>query len=206
MQTKISYEKGRILLTGAAADGSPLRLANLELFEGTGCWALTDVRLAPHQVPSEYSAGHSAESFQAVFVPENDRQREIARRLLRRYREDADGSIRWCTFDGIVRGYAHVNGVRPPNSTDFHDCGYFSRREGIAQLREMQNWWAHYSGDPKYAKIDNPNLQLTSSQLQLEVHLRTLAKVGHVPPSADSSGATSVDRTLSTLQDTGSSP
>jgi hypothetical protein len=147
-------------------------LARMELFEGTGCWRLSDMRLKRQIVHlSKYSSSIGAEHYHATFKPKNHKEGDLARSVLREFVTDPDGTISWCTFDGIVRGHPSVNGYTPPTYADFDQAGWFSRKEGLERMNEIKAFWDGYEGDPMATVIHNPNLQPTESMVQFMINL-----------------------------------
>lgn len=144
-------------------------LAAMTLFEGTGCWHLVDVRLSLHKSINRYSGSGSAEDYHSSWEPKSPEEAELVKSLLREYREDSDGTIRWASFDGLVRGHPEVNGYRPVNYADFDQVGYFSYAEGLAYLKEAQTFWNGFEGDPNSVRIDNPHRQPSQSELSMRV-------------------------------------
>lgn len=178
MKTKLHREKGRIRLILPDlrdADGRPCVVASMEQHEGTECWQLTDIRLAPHREVSPW-AGASADDFHAMMKPSDADDAEFIKSRLREYVEDADGTLHWCTFNGIVRGQPDVDGYRPATYGDFHEAGYFRYVDGFARLQEIQRWWDAYQGDPNRAKIDNPSLHPSPSAIAGELILYKLTQ------------------------------
>lgn len=132
-------------------------LASLIHYRHTGCWWLTDIRLARHQNPSPYSAGVAAHHYCAAYFPETRAQAEVLKSLLREYQVSEEGEFLWCTFDGLVRGTPEVHGVRPVTACD--QMGFFSRREGLDRLEAMRAFWAETKDPgtpPGSLKIPNP--------------------------------------------------
>lgn len=168
MKTKIRYRRGQIALMLDDGSKDPWhespRVAQMELYEGTGCWQLVDIRLAPyHTIKSPYSCSLSAEHYYAHYKPRDETEASALRKTLREYDEDEEG-FHWCTFHGIVRGHKTVRGYRPSWLT--HEfAGFFSRSESLSLLKEMQQWWEAYDGEYQAAKIPNPNIQPTQTDI-----------------------------------------
>ncbi|WP_455233233.1 hypothetical protein [Geopseudomonas aromaticivorans] len=185
VKTRITRSRGYIALLqvepGKATRESNV-LAAMTLYEGTGCWRLVDVRLARHRTPSPYSGSLIAEDFHSSITPASPEDAAFFKSHLREYREDSDGTLRWCTFEGIVRGHPAVNGYTPPRWANFDQAGYFSQAEGLARLKEIQAFWDTYEGDPAKAKIDNPLRQPSESVLRGELYVhKLLAEKGAAP-------------------------
>lgn len=167
MKTKLKRSKGRIELV--IDDAEQGRLAVLEEHEGTGCWCLSDIRLAPYQCVSAYSAMHDADAYCSSFSPKSPDEANFVKSLLREYKELEDGTILWATFNGLVRGHPDINGYKPARWADFDQVGYFSFKEGLEHLKEMREFWATFEGDPNTVKLDNPHHQVSESVVWLEV-------------------------------------
>lgn len=171
MKSVLSYTcKNRVieLVLGENPKSSDRKVvASMTLFEGLGAWVLVDLRLARHRMPSPYSGGLPAEAIHAHVQPESDAEARLVRSLLREYWEDEDG-IHWCTFDGLVRG---------PRRLDSHvdealrQVGFFSRKEGLAYLKEVQLWWAAFEGELRAARLANPNAQASEMQVSAALHM-----------------------------------
>ena len=158
--------RGQIALILVNPDMKPWesdRVALMELYEGTRCWQLVDVRLATYRAPGQYMNA-SADDYHAMYKPDTPENATEVRTMLHEYTEDTDGTFHWCSFEGIVRGHPTIDGYRPSwHLTD--QAGYFKRSEGLALMKEMQAWWEAYDGDPKLAKIDNPNRQMIETRI-----------------------------------------
>lgn len=136
-------------------------LASMALFEGTGCWMMNDIRLCRIKKPSLHSCGFPADEFCSSIMPTPESDAAIVRNLLREYQVQPNGEILWCTFDGIPRGQPMPNGDNPWHWANFHQSGYFSRKEGMEYLENAKAFYAAYEGDYMSARIDNPNRQPT---------------------------------------------
>lgn len=165
MKTKIvgihrnrGYE---LVLENDATDAGRRVLASMTLFEGTGAWMLTDIRLHPHRQPSKYSGSLNASDVTSHYKPESEQAAVIARSLLREFVEDSEG-IRWSTYQGLVRGTPRVGSSYLER---LNHVGFFSREEGLQHLRELQAWWAEYEGDLADAKVPNPHFQISEMYL-----------------------------------------
>ena len=148
-------------------------LAGMTLFEGTGCWQLVDVRLSKHGSPSPYAGSLMASDLQASFMPSNEDEATLVKSLLREFSVDDEGAIRWCSFNGIVRGSPEVNGYAPAFKK-YDQAGYFSQADGLKKIYEMKEFWDNFDGDPKTAKIENPNLQPTETEVYFAVTTRKI--------------------------------
>lgn len=173
MKVTLSREKGRISL-GYKDPGTGERfiLAAMTLFEGTGCWALVDVRLGRYRAPSPYSGGLFADDFCASYRPKNEQEATYVKSLLREYEERDDGQILWCTFEGIVRGQPEVNGYRPVSY--FDHAGYFSMKEGLARLQVIKVFWDTFEGDPASVRIDNPLRQPSAGVVSMDIIIKRM--------------------------------
>lgn len=163
MKVRLLEERGYITLVDAASDVvRPDVLAAMTCYEGADLWQVVDVRLSPRSRPSPYAGSLIADVLHASMTPESDAQADFIRANLREYIEDADGVFHWCTFDGIVRGSPRDP---LPAWLAFDQAGFFSRSEGLEVLRQAQAFWQQFAGDPAKAKIDNPLLQPSESEL-----------------------------------------
>jgi hypothetical protein len=172
METKLVRSRGRVALVVQDPEKPPRErdvLAQMDSYADCGCWHVTDVRLAQYVQPSPYSGSVSAEHYHSDFLPESADEAALVRSLLREYQEDADGTVRWCTFEGIVRGQPEVAGYRPVTYAGFDQAGYFSQREALAKLVEIQKFWNSFEGNPATVKIENPNRQPTQSAVMFAV-------------------------------------
>jgi hypothetical protein len=167
MKTLIEHYKGAIRLViddPAKPRGERDVLAGMTEDEGTGCWQLIDVRLAKYGKPNPYAGSGSADTYCANYLPETPEDREIVKSMLREYTELEDGTILWCSFEGVVRGAPSVNGYSPVKWANFDQAGYFSRAEGLERLKEIQAFWEAHEGDLG-VKIDNPHRQPTLTEV-----------------------------------------
>jgi hypothetical protein len=182
-KTEIIYREGQIALVLVESDVAPWernRVAEMVEYGGTNCWSLVDIRLKKYPQLSTYGCSTCADDYHTSFKPENDLEAKIVKSHLREYREDADGSIHWCTFNGIVRGGHVVDGYRPVRYLDFNQAGYFSRKEGLAKIREMKEFWDAHVGTLDSARIANSNLQVGETEL---LGLLSIAKKMSSKPS-----------------------
>jgi hypothetical protein len=173
MRTKITRRKGSISLVidhGRKKDSEYDILASMTLLEGTGCWRLEDVRLHQYANPSSFF-GQKADDYCAQYIPKDADEAEFVKSLLREHQE-YEGKILWCTFEGIVRGHPEINGYKPVRWAGFDQAGYFSLAEGLEKLCEIKSFWDAFKGDPKSVKTDNPNRQLTETELTFMVFMR----------------------------------
>ncbi|HMC44209.1 MAG TPA: hypothetical protein VKJ77_02670, partial [Caballeronia sp.] len=163
MKTYIRREGWRVALVLDDPEVVPRErgiLAAMNCLEGTGCWRLVDLRLSQYRKPSRYSGDMSADVYHANIKPDSEREAVLVKSMLREYREDEDGTIRWCSFDGLVRGHPEVDGYRPVSYANFDQAGYFAYAEAFAQLEEIKRWWDVYEGDPAHARIENGHRQV----------------------------------------------
>ena len=168
-RTEIIERDGQIALVFSDPAVEPWkrnRVAEMTEDEGTDCWNLVDIRLKKHPQLSPYGCSIGADAYHATFVPRDEQEAEMVMSTLREYRVETDGSIHWCTFDGIVRGHPEIDGYRPPRYLDFHEAGYFSRLEGMAKLCEMKAFWDAHPGSLADARIDNPLRQVGECELR----------------------------------------
>lgn len=170
MRTRISCWQNRcyelVIDDGAKGDKRKV-LAAMTLFEGTGCWMLTDIRLHRSRTPSAYSGGLFSDDIHCYFKPKDPDESQFVDGLLRDYTVDKDGGIHWSSFEGLVRGKA-VD--RPPISDN--GVGYFSKKEGLEQLNRIQEFWDVYEGSPVAAKVDNPNRQPSEMEVSTRIIIR----------------------------------
>lgn len=164
MKTRIRHERGRISLIEidpTKKKGEENVLAAMTLYEGTGCWQLVDVRLARFKAPSQYSGGLDGQDFCARFKPESPDESAFIRSKLTRYREAEDGTIEWCTFEGIVKGSPTVSGYAPVSY--FDDAGYFNKADGLAYLTITKRFWDDYAGGD--FRRENPHRQTSETEI-----------------------------------------
>lgn len=160
MQTKLLHYRGSqialVLYDPKQSRDQQHRVGLMTLYEGTGCWTLEDIRLSQYRTPGPYF-GQAADDFHAVAYPKSTAEADFIRSRLRRYDEGDDGSIGWCTFDGIVEGPLQAKDMEPTWLSSH--CGYFRRAEALAKLKEMQAFWDGFTGDPKTVRLPNPSRQ-----------------------------------------------
>jgi hypothetical protein len=171
-QTKLVTEKSCISLVIDDPEkprGEQDVVAAMTLYEGTGCWRLVDIRLSAHRKPSAYAGSLSADNLCASYKPESAAAARLVKSLLREYQEQEDGTLLWCTFDGIVRGDPKINGYAPVTYANFDQAGYFSKAGGLRKLAEIKAFWDVYVGDPAAARIPNDHLQPTDSVVSFAV-------------------------------------
>ncbi|MDR6398027.1 hypothetical protein ACTOWA_00020 [Herbaspirillum seropedicae] len=118
-----------------------------------------------------YGCTVRADAYHASFEPQDDIDSALAKTLLKDYREDADGSLHWCTFDGIVKGHSSVGGVQPHRYQNFHAAGYFSREDGMQRLLDMKVFWDAYEGSLKDGRMENELRQPSESEVEVDVRL-----------------------------------
>lgn len=109
-------------------------------FGDSECWHLTDIRLSKYKVPNPYAGTVCSDDFCANMKPASDEESLLIKSMLRECKEMPDGSISWCTFDGIVRGLPEINGFRPSRWGDFDQAGYFSYKDGLEALHHIQSY------------------------------------------------------------------
>ncbi len=163
MKTRISSQRNsvyEVLIDDGTKRANRRVLASMSLFEGTGLWMVTDIRLHRTREPSAYSGGLFSDDIHCSIKPKNAEEAKRVRAALREFYEEEDGTLTWSTFEGLVKGPRQDSAqsmIWSPNS--HNGIGYFSKSEGLAYLASVQEWWATYEGDPCDAKIDNPNRQ-----------------------------------------------
>lgn len=169
MKTRISCLRNQayeLVVDDGKKDKERRVLAGMTLFEGTGLWMLTDIRLHRYRQPSAYSGGLFADDVSCYYKPKDDDELKLVRGLLREFTVDQEGAIYWSSFEGLVRG-PRRGGTW--SRTDHNGIGYFSKAEGMAYLKEIQKFWDVFEGDPAAAKIENPNLQPSETQVSFKV-------------------------------------
>ena len=163
MKTRIShFHRGRRieLIVDDGTKGMERKvLASMSHMEATGAWMRTDIRLHRHQRPSAFSGGLSGTDVYCSITPANEDEARYVRSLLRDFVEE-NGVIRWSTFEGLVKGTPREGGVF---LADINHVGFFTKKEGLAYLAEVQTWWTSFEGSFADAKIDNPNRQLSET-------------------------------------------
>jgi hypothetical protein len=175
MKTRIRHERGQIKLViddPAIPKDEQDALAAMSLLEGTGCWRLVDVRLTKHHVPGIGITSLGAEVYRASFKPETPENAEYAKSFLREYEEKPDGTLMWCTFDGVVRGAPEVKGYRPVHWANFDQAGYFSRADALAELKKIQEFWDDIESLDSDWRIKNPHRQPDWSDIRFAVRYR----------------------------------
>lgn len=179
MKTLLEHYRGAIRLViddPAKPRGERDVLAGMTEDEGTNCWTIVDVRLSRHRRPNPYGGSGAADDYCASYKPDTPEDAQTVKSMLREYKEMADGTILWCSFDGIMRGAPTVNGYAPAKWENFDQAGYFSRAEGLAHLKEIQAFWEAHEGDLN-VKIDNPHRQPTLTEVMSHFSMkRFLAK------------------------------
>lgn len=169
-KTEIIEREGQIALVFSDPTVKPWqrnRVSEMTEDEGTGCWQLIDIRLKSAPQLSPWGCSTGADDFHASFIPKDAHEALLVKAKLREYHEEADGSIHWCTFNGIVRGHTDIDGYRPIRYQNFHQAGYFNRAEGMTKLLAMKAFWDSHQGSLLDARIENPNLQPGESEMRL---------------------------------------
>ncbi|HGP3143465.1 TPA: hypothetical protein ACLG1D_001070 [Pseudomonas aeruginosa] len=168
MKTSIIESEGYVALVDQDSSTEPSKrnvLAAMTNCEGHDLWQLTDVRLATHRKPSPFFGALLADDMHATITPQSPEEAAFFRSRLREFVEDQDGTLHWCTFDGIVRSDSpHAK----PSWIKFDQAGFFSREEGLSRLQEMQAYWEQFRGDPSTVKVENPSRQPSASLLSGE--------------------------------------
>ena len=180
MKTRISHQKGRISLLidqpiAPSGEGKAV-LAAMTMNEGTGCWFLIDIRLAPHPVAHQWSGSGKGDDFYSEMKPKTPAEAKAIKAMLKEYEEREDGTLIWCSFRDIVRGELGVNGYVPASYNDFHAPVYHSRASGLAKLKEIQAFWEQHAGTVAEAKIENPYAQPTSGDIEREFIFQRVMK------------------------------
>lgn len=169
MKIRMKRGKGYIELSYAAPGneyGSKVVVAAMTLFEGTGCWIVSDWRLSEYKVLSPYSASLNADDCCSRYKPKSPEERAFVIEHLREFTELPDGTLQWCTFDNFYRGQPNVKGYRP-EWRSCHDSGYFGYADAFAKLKEIQAFWESFEGDPETARIANPDRQWSESRMSM---------------------------------------
>jgi hypothetical protein len=163
VKTKFLRERGRVSLVVDTGEPTTMdnkqALAAMTLLEGTGCWSIIDIRLDDHPSADPWSASGFSEEFYSELKPESSEQAIEVKAMLKEYQELKDGTLVWCSFRDIVRGESGVNGFTPSGKNNFQPPVYHSRRQGLALLREIQEFWEAHAGTIEESKIDNPYSQ-----------------------------------------------
>jgi hypothetical protein len=167
VKTKFLRERGRVSLVVDTGEPTTMdnkqALAAMTLLEGTGCWSIIDIRLDDHPSADPWSASGFSEEFYSELKPESSEQAIEVKAMLKEYQELKDGTLVWCSFRDIVRGESGVNGFTPSGKNNFQPPVYHSRRQGLALLREIQEFWEAHAGTIEESKIDNPYSQPNAS-------------------------------------------
>ena len=188
MKTKLTYEKGRISLIvdhGKDTSREKMVLAAMTLFEGTGCWSIIDIRLEDNPVAHPWSGSGSGEDFYSTFVPKSADEATYARSQLKEYEELEDGSFRWCTFKGIVRGACEINDYAPGGYQTFRRPVFHNRTDGLAYLKETQTFWDSYEGKIADSKIPNPHVQPNETEISWGLAIKKIEARAAVKKAAD---------------------
>lgn len=174
MKTRICFREGQIALVvvDPAKDVWDCdRLAEMTLYEGTGCWTVTDLRLKLWPQKSQYACTVGAEDYYANIQPESDAERQIVIKLLREYNETADGTIEWCSYNGIVPGRKDI---KPSWINYYHPSGFHKKDEGLALLSKMKEFWDTQDNYPK--TIENVNRQISYNEM---LSILIMHRMGH---------------------------
>lgn len=169
MKTRIIHKPDQIQLVidnPAKPKGWHDVLAAMGLYEDTGCWQLMDIRLSKHEKPGPYACGLYPEVLCAGFEPKTKEDADFVKSFLREYQEQPGGEIVWCTFDGIVRGETEIRG-RKPDWSPSHQAGYFSRADGLAELKKIKEFWGDIESLDSNWRIENPHRQPTEHEVTL---------------------------------------
>jgi hypothetical protein len=173
MKTKLLRDKGWVQLVLTEPNPEVLYdkgvVSGMTEDEGTGCWIIADIRLGRYMTANPYAGSISAEDFVSMHKPASGDERELYLSRLREVDEREDGTLLWCSYNGIVRGSQSVSGYTPSRWMDFTPNVYHSYREGLAIMKEIRAFWNNYIGRIKDAKIDNPYYQPTASAISSEL-------------------------------------
>lgn len=176
MKTKLIHDKGQIKLIL----DDPLKsrndsdiLAVLTHHADSGCWLLEDIRLTKSSPVGRYWS-QSADAFMATFLPVNESEAAYLKSKLKDYQVEPDGTLLWCTFDGIVKGQPEINGYKPRRYADFDQPGYFSRKDGLQKLTEIKAFWDGINNLDEHWQIENPNAQPSMSDIMFACQIRRL--------------------------------
>lgn len=158
-------------------------LAAMTMFGDSECWNVIDIRLEDHPAANPWSGSGSGEDFYSTYAPKTLEEAAYLRSILREYEELSDGTFRWCTFRGIVRGECEINGFAPGGYNDFRRPVFHSFRGGLTYLKETRVFWDSYEGSIRDSKIKNPYRQATETDVQFAISckLGRLASLGISP-------------------------
>lgn len=141
-------------------------LAAMTLFEGTGAWMMTDVRLHQHMKVSRHSGSLRASDIHSFYEPKDEEQAKYLRSRLHTYSENEEG-FHWSTYEGLILGTPREGDW----ISDKNHIGFFTKQEGLEKLKEIQAFWDDFEGDPDSVKIDNPLRQPSESAIMGELVL-----------------------------------
>lgn len=165
-------------------------LATVSHFEGTGCWAIEDVRLSKYGKPGPYFCV-GGDQYWASYDAKTSQEADFVRSLLRDFKETpltprpgtsgaiTDGaSFHWCTFNGLVPGRTSNDLSGYPLNLVNGAPLFHTRKDALAHLKSIAVFWDEY---PESAadddiiqkagtvKIDNPARQLSEMDLLFRV-------------------------------------
>lgn len=180
MKTKIIKSKGYIeLVLDEPVEGIMFDkgvIAGMTQFADLNCWILCDIRLGRNINCSPYTASIAADDYFCHLIPEDDAQRQHILSYLKEYQEHNDGTITWCSYNKMVRGLSTIDGYSPSSHLHFYPEVYHSRKNALALLIQIQEYWNNYSGTLADSKIENPYLQKTASEILMDIRVRTMIK------------------------------
>lgn len=141
-------------------------LGAMNLFEGTRCWYLIDVRLRDYPAAHPWSGSGGGDDFWSQLTAQSPEEAAYIKSSLREYEEVEPGTFRWCTFRGIVKGECEINGYAPPGYENFRRPVFHNRASALAYLKEAQTFWESYEGTIRDSKIENAHRQPTESDIR----------------------------------------
>lgn len=177
MKTKLLIEKGRTSLVvdhGRGDWDDKQVLAAMELYEGTQCWTVIDIRLGERPSADPWSGSGVGEDFYSQWKPKSEAEAGEVKALLQDYQELADGTLIWCTYKNIIRGHFDINGLAPGAPNGIKRAIYHRKAEAMAKLLECKNFWENHTGTIAEGKIANPYSQPSASDIPVIFALRAL--------------------------------
>src|SRR5438105_10891675 len=195
MKTKLQNWRNKdtslVIDNQAARAADRIVLARMTIQDGTGCWTVCDLRLSPYRAPSPY-LHVSADTIHARVKPETPEDAAFVRSQLREFVESPDGEIRWCSYDGIVRGRRaeEVVGYRHEWAQHDHPI-FFTKKEAEEQLHQIAAYWAAFEGDLAAVgsiKLASEYRQPSMSSIQTRLIIRQMDRERSVLPKSAESG------------------
>lgn len=143
-------------------------LASLSIIPHTGCWTLWDIRLTKHRLPCKYS---DLSNLEEHFIDSDDELNFFTSKLSVYEYDPVNKKLIWNTMDGTVKGHENINGFKPAwDSKVSAEGGYFSKKEGLEKLKEIQHYWLD---KPDFAnEYRLPNLHSKPSSFNLSFDYR----------------------------------